>query len=259
MFQRQALEEGCSEQGTRRHPTWKYSGGRLHTPLLLPFPPPNSHRLKKEAHGTNSHIRKRQKQKGDRKITATRKMARLQYVLPSLLIPASILLHLYVSPYTKVEESFNMQATHDILFHGVSFSKPPPDIFLTANYDHVSFPGAVPRTFVGAVVLSGLARPFLWLGVVGSWNGVQTLGMLFLFLWIVNFFIFFKKSFTYPSPFVSSHLLFCIPVLLKTSKLFSSLRKIRSQTNQRPIQSNTIQASIYPKQETQILIFHPSS
>ncbi|KAF2831503.1 hypothetical protein CC86DRAFT_342364 [Ophiobolus disseminans] len=77
------------------------------------------------------------------------------------LIPTVILVHLLVSPYTKVEESFNIQAIHDILVHGIPSNK--VDQFLTANYDHVSFPGSVPRTFAGALVLSGLSRPFLLL------------------------------------------------------------------------------------------------
>jgi alpha-1,6-mannosyltransferase len=75
------------------------------------------------------------------------------------LIPGFVMLHLYVSPYTKVEESFNIQAIHDILVHGVPSKN--VDQFLMANYDHVSFPGSVPRTFVGALVLSGLSRPFV--------------------------------------------------------------------------------------------------
>lgn len=74
-----------------------------------------------------------------------------------LLIPAFILIHLFISPYTKVEESFNIQAAHDILIHGIPGSN--VDQFLTANYDHVSFPGSVPRTFAGALILSGLSRP----------------------------------------------------------------------------------------------------
>ncbi|RDW78073.1 hypothetical protein BP5796_05925 [Coleophoma crateriformis] len=79
----------------------------------------------------------------------------------SLLIPISILLHLFLSPYTKVEESFNIQATHDILV----YATPSSNIFdrLTSTYDHFSFPGVVPRTFVGAAVLAGLARPIFTL------------------------------------------------------------------------------------------------
>ncbi|PPJ57150.1 hypothetical protein CBER1_08462 [Cercospora berteroae] len=75
-----------------------------------------------------------------------------------LLIPSLILLHLVLAPYTKVEESFNIQAAHDILIHGIPFGNTTSS--LAANYDHVAFPGSVPRTFVGAAVLAGLAGPF---------------------------------------------------------------------------------------------------
>lgn len=80
-----------------------------------------------------------------------------------ILVP---LLHLLVAPYTKVEESFNMQAAHDILVYGT----PTSDVAsrLSTTYDHMTFPGAVPRTFVGAVVLSGLGQPLL--GLVGFHN-----------------------------------------------------------------------------------------
>ncbi len=88
------------------------------------------------------------------------------------LIPAFILVHLFVSPYTKVEESFNIQAIHDILIHGIPFEN--ADQFLTANYDHISFPGSVPRTFVGALLLSGLSRPSI--GLLSSTSQLQLLG-----------------------------------------------------------------------------------
>jgi alpha-1,6-mannosyltransferase len=76
-----------------------------------------------------------------------------------LLIPTVILIHLFVAPYTKVEESFNMQAIHDILIHGIPMENPAQ--FFSTNYDHVSFPGSVPRTFTGALMLAGLSRPWI--------------------------------------------------------------------------------------------------
>ena len=75
------------------------------------------------------------------------------------LIPALILLHLYYAPYSKVEESFNLQAVHDILTFGLPWRKHLPDpIHL---YDHVEFSGSVPRTFVGPLVLAGASWPLI--------------------------------------------------------------------------------------------------
>lgn len=70
-----------------------------------------------------------------------------------------IFAHLLYAPYTKVEESFNIQAIHDILTHGI----PLRDVSkrLAEDYDHMTFSGAVPRTFLGALAVSGLAKPLV--------------------------------------------------------------------------------------------------
>lgn len=75
-----------------------------------------------------------------------------------------ILLHLFVAPYTKVEESFHVQATHDILAHGLPYGNEID----RSNYDHFEFPGAVPRTAVGASILAGLLSP-----MTAAWPGVN--------------------------------------------------------------------------------------
>ncbi|GAA5795860.1 hypothetical protein HPULCUR_001222 [Helicostylum pulchrum] len=71
----------------------------------------------------------------------------MKLVLTCLFIVVAI--EAYLAPFTKVEESFNLQATYDILHS--SFS----------NYDHIQFPGVVPRTFVGATLLSILSYAFI--------------------------------------------------------------------------------------------------
>jgi alpha-1,6-mannosyltransferase len=75
------------------------------------------------------------------------------------LLPALVLLHLWASPYTKVEESFNIQATHDILTYGIPHPWEKPALKFKTSYDHMTFAGAVPRTFIGALILAGIAKP----------------------------------------------------------------------------------------------------
>ncbi|ETS01232.1 hypothetical protein M419DRAFT_130862 [Trichoderma reesei RUT C-30] len=78
---------------------------------------------------------------------------------PHILLFAVPLLHLLCAPYTKVEESFNLQATHDILAYGT----PTRNVHarLSSTYDHFAFPGAVPRTFIGPVLLAGVSQPLV--------------------------------------------------------------------------------------------------
>ncbi|CAE6427180.1 unnamed protein product [Rhizoctonia solani] len=91
-----------------------------------------------------------------------------------ILLDISILLvawaHVFTAPYNKVEESFNLHAVHDILAYGVTPEALP-------NYDHFVFPGVVPRTFIGSLVLAAGSylplRICTTLGFIQSKLGVQ--------------------------------------------------------------------------------------
>lgn len=103
-----------------------------------------------------------------------------------LILLSSILFYLYICPYTKVEESFNMQALHDILFYGLNLS----------SYDHFEFPGVVPRTFLGPLVISSIAYPVKFL------LSLSKINCLYLCRGILGLIVFysyhlFKKSIDY--------------------------------------------------------------
>lgn len=92
-------------------------------------------------------------------------------IVLAALIPLLILFHLICAPYTKVEESFNIQAVHDILTYGVHefvFPAKSGKLQLKDHYDHHTFTGPVPRTFVGSLTLAGASWPFTKL--LEEWN-----------------------------------------------------------------------------------------
>jgi len=90
----------------------------------------------------------------------------LRISLPDIALLASIVIHLILCPFTKVEESFNMQAGYDLLHLN----------FLTElkDFDHLEFSGVVPRTFVGALTVTLLSYPLQVLNDVA----LPLLGML---------------------------------------------------------------------------------
>jgi alpha-1,6-mannosyltransferase len=76
---------------------------------------------------------------------------KLHLSFDKLLLLFSVLFYIYVCPYTKVEESFNMQATHDLLQWRFPFN--------LYDFDHLEFPGVVPRTFFGGILLAIFSLP----------------------------------------------------------------------------------------------------
>jgi len=70
-------------------------------------------------------------------------------MLQLFILVAVSMFYLFSCPYTKVEESFNLQAMHDLLYH-----KTRLDLF-----DHFEFPGVVPRTFIGPLFVTFWVAP----------------------------------------------------------------------------------------------------
>ena len=76
------------------------------------------------------------------------------YFLPEgsdIALLLTIVFYAICCPYSKVEESFNLQAIHDLTEFGV---------LNLQNFDHLQFPGVVPRTFIGPLIVASLSFPF---------------------------------------------------------------------------------------------------
>lgn len=115
----------------------------------------------------------------------------------SLALDGSFLLlgwaYVFLAPYTKVEESFNLHATHDVYMYGISPAALSQvrvsarwsnmiSLTIRLQYDHFVFPGAVPRTFVGSVLLAWLMKPVVFIALafdgLSSKSGLQMIRRL---------------------------------------------------------------------------------
>ena len=111
----------------------------------------------------------------------SRRAAALPFVVLFLVSSA----HLLLAPFTKVEESFNVQAVHDLLYTSE-----------LDDYDHLEFPGPVPRTFVPSLLVAFAAKPFKLLHILGIASKVTLLiisRMLLSIMVAVGLCFFFSK------------------------------------------------------------------
>ncbi|EPY49400.1 hypothetical protein SPOG_04250 [Schizosaccharomyces cryophilus OY26] len=69
---------------------------------------------------------------------------RILWYLANGLLLLLVGFYVYMTPYTKVEESFSMQAIHDIQTYKLDLSK----------YDHQKFPGSVKRSFIPSLIIA---------------------------------------------------------------------------------------------------------
>ncbi|KAK4057442.1 alpha-1,6- mannosyltransferase [Microbotryomycetes sp. JL221] len=77
--------------------------------------------------------------------------------LSELVLVIVSLLYIFVTPYTKVEESFTLHATRDFIEYGL-------DRRQWHKFDHVEFPGPVTRSFIPPALLAAISYPVIAVG-----------------------------------------------------------------------------------------------
>lgn len=114
-------------------------------------------------------------------------MRRLSFWSAGILLISVGLVDLLVCPHSKVEESFQLQATHDLFYHGIgpAWRQTFHGENIILPYDHLQYPGVVPRTFLGPLILASLCHVvrFLCLPIIDIATKpmlVQFLARLFL-------------------------------------------------------------------------------
>ncbi|KAL7579930.1 hypothetical protein ACA910_004930 [Epithemia clementina (nom. ined.)] len=106
-------------------------------------------------------------------------MDRLYRFLAQIFIFIVSFSYLWICPHSKVEESFSLQAVHDLFYYGIhpgllshlpAFGKWNDNSTETATttielppYDHLQFPGVVPRSFVGPLLLATSCQLIRWI------------------------------------------------------------------------------------------------
>ncbi|KAL0234270.1 hypothetical protein PCE1_001307 [Barthelona sp. PCE] len=98
-------------------------------------------------------------------------------VLSSISIVVLSVVYALMCPYTKVEESFAMQASHDLIYHGWNHSQ----------YDNLVFKGPVPRSFTAPAILTLVGAPLAQIGI--SKPVIQTIVRITLALILSGSFI----------------------------------------------------------------------
>ncbi|KAM9968606.1 hypothetical protein ACTFIW_007756 [Dictyostelium discoideum] len=103
-----------------------------------------------------------------------RQKEQIEQFYTDFIIFVVMFIHVVVCPFTKVEESFNLQGMHDIINIG---NKGSDERGVSFEYDHLEFPGVIPRTFIGSLFISSLS--YLPLNIFFGSSATEFISKLF--------------------------------------------------------------------------------